>query len=74
MVLTGHLTPGVWGTNRYIECRGPSHADYGAAKIHTVTIGLLELDFTIWTMADPTILNATYQEDCTYWCVNGIIQ
>lgn len=46
--------PGVWGSSRFIMCRGPSHADYGAAKIHTVTIGLLELDFTIWTMADPT--------------------
>lgn len=59
--------PGVWGTSRFILCRGPSDVGYGAAKIHTVTIGLLELDFTIWTMADPTVLNATYLEDGTGW-------
>lgn len=42
-------TAGVWGTSKYIQIRGPSNANYGLAVIHTVTIGVLELDFTIWT-------------------------
>jgi hypothetical protein len=46
-------TAGVWGTSRYIQIRGLSHADYGSAKIYTVTIGALDLDFTIWTMDEP---------------------
>lgn len=59
--------PGVWGSSRFIMCRGASHADYSAAEMHTVTLEqsggfplqfpiMLEtrvLDFTIWTMDEP---------------------
>jgi hypothetical protein len=58
---------GVWGSSRFIMVRRESNPESGLAVIGSVSLGALTLDFTIWTMDDPTIVNAALWQDGDDW-------
>lgn len=54
------VTSGTRGTFKYLLMRGEASVDYSTAVINSVTIGGVEYTFTIWTLVDPSTLNAQF--------------